>query len=215
MRRLLRFALNIAVAMSVVLCVATALLWARSVTRLEQIEYLRENGTEISVGTCHHGIQLAWLTNAPQIYIVLPRALRPRRGWSGSSHRLGSAESFDYETERGPDLSSNVASFSYHQITVFYQWVPPPHYFLGFGWGWNGFETNGVPCKRLGITFPLWLMLAIFAALPLKQLLKVIRSWCARRRVAAGLCISCGYDLRASTGRCPECGAIMVPARSL
>jgi hypothetical protein len=37
--------------------------------------------------------------------------------------------------------------------------------------------------------------------------------WIPRRRRRNGLCLACGYDIRASAGRCPECGkAIPVPA---
>jgi len=50
---------------------------------------------------------------------------------------------------------------------------------------------------------PLWLPGLIAGALP------ACRTWSRfhkRRRTRRGLCPACGYDLRASPGKCPECG---------
>jgi hypothetical protein len=58
--------------------------------------------------------------------------------------------------------------------------------------------------------FPLWLPAILFAITPSYWLLGPRRRLKRRRRL--GLCLGCGYDLRASPERCPECG-VAVTAR--
>ena len=52
---------------------------------------------------------------------------------------------------------------------------------------------------------PLWQLVAV-TALPPAAFALTRRRRRQRHRAANGLCLSCGYDLRASAGRCPECG---------
>ena len=53
------------------------------------------------------------------------------------------------------------------------------------------------------LAIPYWAPLLFAAVLPAASL----SGWRRRRRwMCAGLCPSCGYDLRATPGRCPECG---------
>ena len=71
---------------------------------------------------------------------------------------------------------------------------------FGGGWGANSSLWN--------LQVPYWLVLAA-AAVPTVACLGVWRSGRrARRRARAGMCVSCGYDLRASGDTCPECGAV-------
>jgi hypothetical protein len=50
-----------------------------------------------------------------------------------------------------------------------------------------------------------WWVIAAIALIPMG--LRGIGWVIKRRRIAAGRCVMCGYDLRASPERCPECGA--------
>jgi hypothetical protein len=49
---------------------------------------------------------------------------------------------------------------------------------------------------------------ALLSVLPLAVLPRQIHRWRRARRNSAGRCAGCGYDLRATPDRCPECGAV-------
>jgi hypothetical protein len=75
---------------------------------------------------------------------------------------------------------------------------------LGFGFHSRTDSVSPVPVWRFVV--PFWFSIVSSFILPL--------FWIYRRRFPRykpGLCQKCGYDLRASKGECPECGA-KIPA---
>lgn len=63
-----------------------------------------------------------------------------------------------------------------------------------FPTGWNR--------TRL-VVMPLWFVIAVLGA---PGVIMLTRDRRRRRRNKTGCCMKCGYDLRATPGRCPECG---------
>jgi hypothetical protein len=53
------------------------------------------------------------------------------------------------------------------------------------------------------VLFPCWMPAMLLAAVPAWLSVRRLRRG---RKIAAGLCAVCGYDLRATPDRCPECG---------
>jgi len=66
--------------------------------------------------------------------------------------------------------------------------------FAGFGYG-----NFSIPTASHFVRVPFWSVVAGSAML-------AIMFWRKARTTAAGRCQTCGYDLRATPDRCPECG---------
>lgn len=75
---------------------------------------------------------------------------------------------------------------------------------LGFGTAAIDYYSDG-KMRRYALYLPHWAAALSFAILPTLTFSQAIR---CRRRSARGRCPSCGYDLRATPDRCPECGTI-------
>ena len=61
------------------------------------------------------------------------------------------------------------------------------------------------PVAEWRLSVPSWFVAAVTAVLPARRTAAFLRRWKARRR-RPGFCHHCGYDLRATPHRCPECG---------
>ncbi|HEX8913159.1 MAG TPA: hypothetical protein VF796_12440, partial [Humisphaera sp.] len=85
-------------------------------------------------------------------------------------------------------------------------------YRIEIPWSASGGDLAGPPREPFRgtaetyLNFSYWLLLAVAAALPVAHVV----GWAVRRmrRHPPGWCPACGYDLRATPSRCPECGAV-------
>jgi hypothetical protein len=118
-----------------------------------------------------------------------------RRPLPGESLLLHRSSMFDTCFGNPPDSSDYIDSL--------YAMGDPR--FLGFA---VASYQDGVVCRD--VILPTWATIAATIAIPALRV--VLRSRRRGRDKDSNLaCVSCGYDLRATPARCPECGTI--PAR--
>jgi hypothetical protein len=109
------------------------------------------------------------------------------------------AEYRDSIIERGPRRAWN--GFGYYTKSQMH--------FAGLEYRSGYFGDSGIgvfrePRHFMLLACPIWPLALFAAALVVGSFLRV-RRVCARR--SRNLCTQCGYDLRATPDRCPECGA--------
>ena len=67
----------------------------------------------------------------------------------------------------------------------------------------SAINVGGSTFRMWSLSIPLWMPIALFGFLFWRSFVPLYRR---RKRKKLGLCVKCGYDLRASKDRCPECG---------
>ena len=165
---------TLASALSLLLCVAAAVLWVRSGRTLDMVGYhwWRYTGHEYGFGftSGRGGLQIEWSHYRQS---VPPE--RDRR-WT-------------HFVRLNPAYAGTLPGRS--------PWHHP------FSFDRYGSSTGADQVSEL--VLPIWTFLFGFAILPTLWLFALLRT---RRRAQSFHCSKCGYDLRATPDRCPECGTV-------
>lgn len=183
--------LNFCTALSLLLCVAVVALWVRSYFEGGRVGWSRSAGgpwSEVYISS-------EWDFVLGRGRIVVERTRRNEwwrrivRDNSGAWH----------PTDPGMGPWEWVARWEGPQDYV--GAIPDvPGTFDRAGFGYYRVSLGGY--ESWIVAAPAWLPAVLFALLPGARLLRRLR-----RRAAPGSCRQCGYDLRATPVRCPECGA--------
>jgi hypothetical protein len=170
---------NVTVGLSLLLCLATVAMWVRSNQMADQFAWSSAN----------------WIV-----------------GFNSQLGRFSFYRGIRYMPSRDPD------GFLHREGSDPAVALPPCDRLIGqishSGYGEIGDEAYGADFD--GIVLPPWkcfTFTALLAALiPARawelSVRKARRVKRLKRQLAQGLCANCGYDLRATPDRCPECGTV-------
>ena len=185
MKRLGRWLFNMLAGLSLLLCVATAVLWGRCSRNdpfgSDQFYVVRDGA--YGVFSIQGRVILGWFWNPT---------------WAA-------AERIELHADRG----HGIFSIAYFGVAVMSE---KGHLAGPFGVAtFDETSADGVSDGVREIMVPDWLPILLFLLLPLRC---AGRAVIGRKRRKPGLCTTCGYDLRATPDRCPECGTAAAGAKT-
>jgi hypothetical protein len=175
----------------VVLCIGTALLWARSYGRMDVLKWTND----WQVGEIYSTRGLSWESAGGGFLIYYARAE------TSNPNEIANLKDYYSWHPHGFEWISSAAKIASGAYIPVQDQAHP----LGVQFGSYHRLDRSISSRPVWLAIPYWLVMAIWVLL-FAGTLASYRPWLRRFRRRRGLCTRCGYDLRGSTNRCPECG---------
>lgn len=175
----------VAAVISLALCVASVLIWLRS--------YWHDSTWNLGPHALRHGPRVYSIcSNAGSIQLRITKDVAPLAPDYVIAADIGPSPPFQV-IQPPPAPPPKVFSFT---------WEPYAHHLSAPGIVYD--MNPGWDYTSLIVSW--WLIAALSAVIPLAWTARFVHSRQASQRAKDNLCHSCGYDLRVSKNRCPECG---------
>jgi hypothetical protein len=179
-----RSLINLAAAMSLLLCVAACVLWVRSHGLTDQLVWRRADGQR-SIASYRGRVVLSlWMTTTRAVF-------SPPDGYE-----------LHHSREKSSPANFSAVHVSVDRGSTYCDWK-------GGGLEWYLYRPLANNYLIVRAVAPHWFLATTTAILPLVCSGRKVRAHVRDgRRERLGLCRTCGYDLRVTPkdGRCPECG---------
>jgi hypothetical protein len=183
---------NVLAVVSLALCVTAIVLWWNSYSVWDTYFFIKEN-------TPNRQILTYWMDRD---YGIIALGVSQRRFDSARDAEIFAAYYHHPDGFQKDPVPTNIGTF-----------FPSSPFWnrLGFGFLYEAPFRSSDPgpvaplISRWGIYFPYWFIVLLTAILPLMAIRATLKH---RGNSHDALCRKCGYDLRATPDRCPECGTI-------
>ena len=161
-------------------------LWVRSNKRIDDLAWRTASGSQWELASMSGKLRLIrledWLDPSPMALTSVPNDAEHQAAWS-----------IDQAIKTAPRTMTPGPPIT-----------PVAVHFAGFEYRRDAFPARVWHRSAISAwTLPLWAVAVILVLPPAARLFGVMRY---HRRVRRGLCAGCGYDLRHTPQRCPECG---------
>ena len=187
LREVRRRLFNLLAGVSLLLCVVTIIIWLECLHDPRMLAY-----DWLDTGDAHVELKsISWLSAAGCTSLTFEREIAD---WQNGAD--------EWRTEQH-GFQSAIAAIDYSGPVPF--WVRHGFIFQSGRWRDNSVGLTYVSSE---IGLPYWFLATLFAIPPILWAKGRIRRRRTALRIRARCCTRCGYDLRATPDRCPECGSV-------